>query len=87
MKARSAKEIKEKIAELREERNNIREFSLFGDNNWKILDLMIEVLEGKIDDEDELWDQKEELMEQGVDESSLSDIINIINWLNGEKIL
>ena len=37
--------IEEKLKELKKERGTIREFSVFGDNNWGTLDKEIEILQ------------------------------------------
>ena len=39
------KKVKVELARVKEERKNIREFSIFGDNNWEGMDIEIEYLE------------------------------------------
>ena len=60
---RTVKEIKNKIKKIKAERKTIRQFSMFGDNNWGTMDKQVEILEGvlnkSIDPDDELEKMKD----------------------------
>lgn len=61
MKIRTEKQIKTQIRHLQDERKSIRQFSMFGDNNWEKLDSEIEFLQKYLDGD--------------VDESEFDDIL------------
>jgi hypothetical protein len=76
---RSQEEINKEKEKLKKLKKTLPEFSFFGTNNWQIIDVQLDIIEGIIDDEDEIWDRKEELGEDEVNQ-----IVEAFQWLNGE---
>lgn len=79
MKTRSQEEIDNLISLFRRLRNKMPEYNYFGDNNWKVIDTQIDILNGEINDEDEVYDIEESLGEMG-----LSNALEVFQWLDGE---
>lgn len=75
---RTAEEKQKAIEDLKRLKNKLPEFSKFGDENWKIIDLQIDIVEERITDDDELYDLEDE--EEFEDVSIL---IDTLEWVNG----
>lgn len=81
-KVRTEEEKKKVINALKEERERLPKYSLFGDNNHKRIDNQIEAINGKFNSEDQIWDL-------GLSDSEMTDdirgeVIGAFNWVNGE---
>lgn len=76
---RTHEEVQNFIEILKKEREEIREFSIFGDNNWLRIDTMIDILMDDISDEEELYDLN-------LDEMMESECFQIFQWLDGQSI-
>lgn len=74
-------EIKAMIKKLQEQKKNVPPFSLFDDPNHRIIDTQMDILEGTISDEDELWDKQDEL--EFTDEH-ISTARTAFEWMEGE---
>lgn len=87
-KFRSKKELQKKLIEIKNERKTIRQFSMFGKDNWSGMDNEIDWLEriigGKADEED-AEDRITELQDEyGEDEAQMEDSeIYILEWALG----
>ena len=85
---RTKKEIKEKIKEVSEERKTIREFSVFGDPNWKTMDAELEILKANLS-EDEVGEALERMTDyydgdfpkESVEKSKM----DTYDWLLGNR--
>lgn len=76
--SRTQEEINEMISQIEKQKENVPEFSMFGDNNWEVFNAGIDVLQHDISD-DEIYDT--------YDEDEDSEIINyalsVRAWLDG----
>ena len=74
-------ELEKKLAilTLKNERKTVKPMSLFGDNNHKVIDMSIEVIEGKYD-EDDLYLMEEEGQ---LTDNERMNIESFLFWLNG----
>jgi len=77
---RNQKEIDLAILTLNKDRASATPMSMFGDDNIKIIDLSIELLEGKITI-DELWEMEEN---EEVTDGERSSIESFQNWMDGD---
>lgn len=87
---RTQKEIDGMIFKLKREKKTIPHYSLFRDNNWAAIDVQLDVLEGKISDEDEVYDLKENAdIEERDDfgDNIVSAALDALMWIDGEDIL
>lgn len=75
---KSQEEIHQLVHLLENEKTILPEFTIFGSNNWKEIDIQIECLKG-IHTEDDIYD-----MEETEDDINVHNIVNIFNWMNGE---
>lgn len=75
-------EIQSAIADLKKLRERLPEFSYFGTNNHLIIDTQLDVIEGRISDEDEIYAI---IDEEGIDEIDASVIFDTLNWYNGDE--
>lgn len=79
-KERTPTEIEQMIACLLFEKTKLKEFTMFGDNNWVAIDTQIDVLKKVILDEDELYDMQED---GEIEEHAVSAAIDAFQWLEG----
>ena len=70
---RTQDEINRQIEGLKADRKSLPEFSLFGNNNWEVIDESIYMLDGRttLDDYDE------------EDEHLFSSLLTVADWLTG----
>ncbi len=78
MATRTQHEINVQIKALQLERASLPERSRFGNNNWKMIDHKIEILQGKFE-----YDLTSEEAEEEFDEEDLSELQLTEDWLNG----
>lgn len=78
MKQRTPQEIERMKKALLLQKEKLPQYSIFGDDNHLLIDTQIEILEGKILDEYEIYNREEEF-----GEGKASDICMIFDWLNG----
>lgn len=76
---RTPEEIETMIAALEAEKERLPEISAFGNNNWKTNDAMIEVLRGKYETEDDIYD-----IENSNNREKVSSMLIALSWLNGD---
>lgn len=81
---RDAEEIKLQIEGLKKERERLPHFSMFGDDNHKLIDAQISVLEGKSHPDDYYEDESAEEYEDG-DNSIYFDANDAADWLIFDK--
>ena len=84
MKKRTDEEIARQIDGLKADRERLPEQSMFGDNNWKKIDAMISVLEGKKKPNDYYEDESAEEFEEG-DNDVYFDADRADQWLQGNE--
>ncbi len=77
MKTAQEKEIE--ILRLKKLKKALPEFSFFGDNNWAVIDVQMDVIEEVIG-EDEIYEREDELGADG-----LNSALDALEWLNGER--
>jgi hypothetical protein len=80
---RTSIEIDQMIACLLYEKTTLKEFTIFGDNNWLAIDTQIDVLKGIISDEDEIYDQQDA---GDIEENVVSAAIDAFQWLEGHDV-
>lgn len=80
MKMRTHDEVQSMIDKLNKLKKELPEFSFFGDPNHLIIDTQIDVLNGDIVDEDEIYEKEDMLGQLGT-----NDVIQSMEWLNGEQ--
>jgi len=84
---RTAKEIKNKLTRIEKERKTIRQYSMFGDNNWGTMDKQIEVLRNvlnkKIDPDDELEEMKDYYNDNFPEEQIEKSKMDALDWVLG----
>ncbi len=78
---RTDEEINQMINHLIAFKKTLPNHSMFGGDNWVVIDAQIDVLHGSIQDEDDLYDMQNEL---GLDEEGISTVLEAFQWLNGE---
>ncbi len=78
---RTKKEIDEAIGYFKKLKKTLPSRSAFGDPNHLIIDAQISVLEGKMDQDD-----VDELDMDEYGDMGISDITNVINWMDGQDI-
>ena len=81
-KERTEKEISKMIDKLEKQRETIPQFSYFGDDNWHAIDIQIDVLNGEITDEDQIYDQQDE---GEITSYVVSSGIDALLWLSGDN--
>lgn len=70
-------EIQAMIAKLEASKNDVPEYSLFGENNWLKTDEQIDVLRGRYLDADEIYENEDDF-----EDASL--MVLTLDWMNGE---
>lgn len=79
-----SKELKRKvIAGLQKEREELSEYSAFGDPNHKIIDYQIRAIQGEFQNDQEIWNLKDEDEELG--DMAIGEIIDAYEWALGEE--
>ena len=78
---RSINEINDMIEILKEQRKQLPEYSAFGDNNHRTIDLQIETLQHP-----DRWDNEDEVYEYFNDEEDAYPIVAAWHWATGKDI-
>lgn len=78
---RTPEEIARMKRALKKSRSTLPEYSMFNDPNHEKINMQLDILSGRISDEDEVYDAEEE---NGWPEGTASDIRMIFDWLEGD---
>lgn len=79
MAERTQAEIDTMIQRLKDSKETLPEFSIFGDNNWQGIDDMIAVLNHEYTSADDIYEDEEERGRERTSEMLLA-----FDWMNGE---
>lgn len=81
---KTKEEIRIQIAGLKKEKGTLPNFSMFGSDNWKLIDAQISVLEGKSQPDDYYEDESAEEYEDG-DNDVYFAANDASDWLIGDR--
>lgn len=79
---RTEAEIDSMKVKLREAKSKLPPYSAFGDPNHKIIDYQLDVLNGLLVDEDEVWDLEES--DSDMTSEACSSVRMIFDWVDGD---
>ena len=82
MKERTKEDINRMLKALKNQRESIPEFDVFNTNNHLLINLQMDIIEGVISDEDELYDEIK--LQNDLSEDELSDVALAFQWLDCE---
>jgi hypothetical protein len=77
---RTQEEINDKIQRLLISKEKIKPVSFFGDDNHLAIDMMIRILRGDLDDDNEIYDNEDSL---GI---NLTAVLSCFQWLEDDEI-
>ena len=81
---KDSKTIKEAIEKLIESKNDIQQRSMFGTDNWGVIDAKVKVLQENMDEDEIIEEFGEEYDEDAVQNDFSIAGIQAMNWMEGE---
>lgn len=81
---KDSKTIKEAIEKLIESKNDIQQRSMFGTDNWGVIDAKVKVLQENMDEDEIIEEFGEEYDEDAVPNDFSIAGIQAMNWMEGE---